>query len=127
MYSFKGLVVDLEDGNLVKLADDGTVLRYIAIGLLSHTYCALEIFMFFENMLFFLIWPARHMEPVNLAQKRLSNIMDQKGSGNTSTTLTHPSPDLVECHCFGSAILICIMFINLNLSFDFNNWLLLCF
>lgn len=27
--SFKGLVVDLEDGNLVKLADDGTVLRYI--------------------------------------------------------------------------------------------------
>lgn len=26
--SFKGLVVDLEDGNLVKLAEDGTVLRY---------------------------------------------------------------------------------------------------
>ena len=25
--SFKGLVVDLEDGNLVKLAADGTVLR----------------------------------------------------------------------------------------------------
>lgn len=28
MLSFKGLVVDLEDGNLVKLAEDGTVLRY---------------------------------------------------------------------------------------------------
>lgn len=25
--SFKGLVVDLEEGNLVKLAEDGTVLR----------------------------------------------------------------------------------------------------
>lgn len=35
MCSFKGLVVDLEDGNLVKLADDGTVLRYSAFGLLS--------------------------------------------------------------------------------------------
>lgn len=29
MCSFKGLVVDLEDGNLVKLAEDGTVLRYV--------------------------------------------------------------------------------------------------
>ncbi|TKS75790.1 5'-nucleotidase domain-containing protein 1 [Collichthys lucidus] len=27
-FCFKGLVVDLEDGNLVKLAEDGTVLRY---------------------------------------------------------------------------------------------------
>lgn len=38
------------------------------------------------------------MEPVNLAQKRSSNIMDQKGSGNTSTISTHLSPDLVEHH-----------------------------
>lgn len=30
--------------------------------------------------------------------------MDQKGSGNTSTTSTHPSPDLVECHYVASAI-----------------------
>lgn len=29
LFSFKGLVVDLEDGNLVKLAEDGTVLRYV--------------------------------------------------------------------------------------------------
>lgn len=43
------------------------------------------------------------MEPVNLAQKRSSNIMDQKGSGNTSTTSTHPSPDLVEHHYIASA------------------------
>lgn len=43
------------------------------------------------------------MEPLNLAQKRSSNIMDQKGSGNTSTTSTHPSPDLVERHYIASA------------------------
>lgn len=36
MCSFKGLVVDLEDGNLVKLAEDGTVLRYTVLDLLSH-------------------------------------------------------------------------------------------
>lgn len=52
-FCFKGLVVDLEDGNLVKLADDGTVLRYTAFGLLSHTYCFSVMFLFFENMLFF--------------------------------------------------------------------------
>lgn len=39
--SFKGLVVDLEDGNLVKLAEDGTVLRYVVLSkllLLSLTF-----------------------------------------------------------------------------------------
>lgn len=36
--SFKGPVVDLEDGNLVKLAEDGTVLRY-ALTALSVLSC----------------------------------------------------------------------------------------
>lgn len=53
MCSFKGLVVDLEDGNLVKLAEDGTVLRYTVLDLLSHTDWSLVIFPLLQ--VFFLI------------------------------------------------------------------------
>lgn len=92
-----------------------------------HTYCSVVIFPFFENLPFFkLIEPERRMEPVNLAQKRSSNIMDQKGSGNTSTTSTHPSPDLVECHYVASTIpwyelcsLTSICPLNLTTGFSF--------
>lgn len=61
------------------------------------------------------------MEPANLAQTRSSNIMDRKGSGNTSTTSTHPSADLVERHYVASAYWL--IFINLNPCFDLNDWL----
>ncbi|KPP79543.1 hypothetical protein Z043_100870 [Scleropages formosus] len=37
-FCFKGLVVDLEDGNLIKLAQDGTVLRTDASQKLIHSF-----------------------------------------------------------------------------------------
>lgn len=51
MCSFKGLVVDLEDGNLVKLAEDGTVLRYTVLDLLSHPLLFIN-FPFMQHVFF---------------------------------------------------------------------------
>lgn len=107
--SFKGLVVDLEDGNLVKLAEDGTVLRYalaarnlfdllfpknISSVPLSKLSLFSQTFGIIKKDLC-LAWLERHMEAMTSAQKRSSNIMVQKGSGSTSTASIPPSQDLV--------------------------------
>lgn len=128
MCSFKGLVVDLEDGNLVKLADDGTVLRYTAFGLLSHTYCSSVMFLFFENMLFF---PDLTRATHGTSELSTEEIIKHYGSkrewkhfNNLNTSFTRSGRMSLCCLC---SWLICIMFINLNLSFDKEDWLLFCF
>lgn len=114
MCSFKGLVVDLEDGNLVKLAEDGTVLRYTVLDLLSHTdwlffqYCK----RFFSDLT-----RATHgtMElGTEEIIKHYGSKREWKHFNNLNTSFTRSGR-------------MCFMFINLNVLFNVIDWLLFCF
>lgn len=112
--SFKGLVVDLEEGNLVKLAEDGTVLRWaLAVlwtlfdllpkNVLFLRQCYILLSQNFKNwtyyggndVFFFLVCSEQRMEPVSSARKRSSSTTVRKGSGSTLTAWIPPSRDLV--------------------------------
>lgn len=114
MCSFKGLVVDLEDGNLVKLAEDGTVLRYTVLDLFSHRLL-FNSFSIYANMFFSDLTRATHGTSELSTEeiiKHYGSKREWKHFNNLNTSFTRSGRLSLYCLCQW-------LFINLNLSLEF--------
>ncbi|CAF93489.1 unnamed protein product, partial [Tetraodon nigroviridis] len=117
-FCFKGLVVDLEDGNLVKLADDGTVLRYAAFPI------SVVLWLYFKFLKMYFFFPDLTRATHGTSELSTEEIIKHYGSkrewkhfNNLNTSFTRSGRMSSCCLFFWQ---ICIMFINSILTPGFS-------